>query len=119
MIENTDFNISVGKVISLVPLQIGKATELGEQYKHFAINPYAIHSIGVDIGFGSSNTAVVGAGIIPEQAKNMKVIPVNFSTEHKTMLSSLAMMISKEYIAITKEFDRLIISIRTAYSTEL
>ena len=172
-----------GNVFS--PSQIDKAVELGEEYKHLEINPYAIHSIGIDIGFGSSNTAVVATEFIPEQAKirvvyaqewehgdpqaivnqifnlylqygtdntfiwidgsnrafcnllkvafseslnweksritpdSMKVLPVNFSTEHKTMLSSLAMMISKEYIAIPKEFDRLIISLRTAFSTEL
>ena len=50
---------------------------------------------------------------------NMKVIPVNFSTDHKQMLSHLAMMIGKEYLCIPKEYDRLIISLRTAYSTEL
>jgi len=50
---------------------------------------------------------------------NMKVILVNFSTDHKQMLSHLAMMIGKEYRCIPKEFDRLIISLRTAYSTEL
>jgi hypothetical protein len=47
---------------------------------------------------------------------NMKVIPVNFSTDHKQMLSHLAMMIGKEYLCIPKEFDRLIISLRIAYS---
>jgi hypothetical protein len=31
---------------------------------------------------------------------NMKVIPVNFSTDHKQMLSHLAMMIGKEYLCI-------------------
>ena len=174
-----------GNVFS--PSQIDKAVELGEQFKNFPINPYAIHSIGVDIGFGSSNTAVVATEFIPESAKirvihaqewehgdpqaivnlifnlylqyctdntfifvdgsnraftnllkvsfseslnweksitkpspnNMKVIPVNFSTEHKQMLSHLAMMVSKSYLAIPKESDRLIISLRTAYSTEL
>jgi hypothetical protein len=49
----------------------------------------------------------------------MTVIPVSFAAEHKQMLSHLAMMISKEYIAIPKEHDRLIISLRTAFSTEL
>ena len=49
----------------------------------------------------------------------MKVIPVNFATEHKQMLSHLAMMVSKEYLGIPKEFDKLIIALRTAYSTEL
>jgi hypothetical protein len=50
---------------------------------------------------------------------NMKVIPVNFSTEHKNMLSSLAMMVSKSYLAIPKEYDKLIISLRTAWANEL
>ena len=171
------------------PSQIDKAVELGEQYKRLAINSYAIHSIGVDIGFGSSNTAVVATEFIRESAKirvihsqvwehgdpqaivnlifnlylqygtdntfiwidgsnraflnlakvtfgeslnweksitntkpspnNMKVIPCNFSTDHKQMLSHLAMMVSKKYLCIPKEFNRLIISLRTAHSTEL
>ena len=50
---------------------------------------------------------------------NLKVIACNFSTDHKQMLSHLAMMVSKEYLCIPKEYDRLIISLRTAYSTEL
>lgn len=165
--------------------QVDACVNLGEQYKHLPINPYAIHSIGVDIGFGSSNTAVVATDFIPEQAKirviysqewehgdpqaivnlifslylqygtdntfifvdgsnrafcnllkvsfseslnwekskitpdSMKVLPVSFAAEHKQMLSHLAMLISKSYLAIPKEFERLIISLRTAYSTEL
>ena len=35
------------------------------------------------------------------------------------MLSHLAMMISKEYLCIPKEYDKLAIALRTAYSTEL
>lgn len=30
---------------------------LGEQLKHIPMNPYAIHSLGIDPGFGSSATA--------------------------------------------------------------
>ena len=33
------------------PLQIERAVELGEQYKDLPINPYCIHSIGIDPGF--------------------------------------------------------------------
>ena len=44
---------------------------------------------------------------------NMKVIPSNFSAEHKQMLTHLAMIISKEYLGIPKEYDRLSISLRT------
>ena len=44
----------------------------------------------------------------------MKVLPVNFATEHKQMLAHLHMLVNKEYLAIPKEFDKLIISLRTA-----
>jgi hypothetical protein len=50
---------------------------------------------------------------------SMKVLPVSFATEHKQMLSHLAMMISKSYLAIPKGYDKLIISLRTAYANEL
>ena len=42
----------------------------------------------------------------------MKVLPVSFAAEHKQMLSHLAMMISKEYLCIPQEFDKLIISLK-------
>jgi len=48
----------------------------------------------------------------------MKVLPVNFQTEHKQMLSHLHVMINKKYLAIPKEHDKLITSLRTAYVTE-
>jgi hypothetical protein len=50
--------------------------------------------------------------------ETMKVLPINFSTEHKQMLSHLAMLVSKEYLAIPEKFDKLIISLRTAYANE-
>ena len=56
-----------GNVFS--PLQIDKAIEMGEQFKHLAINPYSIHSIGCDVGFGSSNTAVVATEFLNEESK--------------------------------------------------
>ena len=40
----------------------------------------------------------------------MKILPVNFATEHKQMLAHLHMLVNKEYLAIPKEFDKLIIS---------
>jgi hypothetical protein len=51
--------------------------------------------------------------------ESMKVLPVNFSTEHKSMLAHLSVLLSKECLAIPEEFDKLIVSLRTAYSTEL
>ena len=49
----------------------------------------------------------------------MKVLPVNFATEHKQMLSHLALLVSKSYLAVPKEFDKLIISLCTAWANEL
>ena len=42
----------------------------------------------------------------------MKVLPVTFTTEHKHMLAHLHMLINKEYLAIPKEYDKLIISFK-------
>ena len=49
----------------------------------------------------------------------MKVLPVNFATEHKQMLAHLATLVSKSYLAVPKEFDKLIIWLRTAWANEL
>jgi len=51
--------------------------------------------------------------------ESMKVLPANFATDHKQMLSHLAMLVSKEYLAIPQQFDKLIISLRTAWANEL
>lgn len=53
--------------------------------------------------------------ITPE---SMHVLPISFGSTHKDMLSHLAMLVSKSYLAIPKEFDKLIISLRTAYANE-
>jgi terminase large subunit-like protein len=50
---------------------------------------------------------------------NMTVIPVNFATEHKQMLSHLHVMITDKYLVIPEEHDKLIISLRTAYANDL
>ncbi|MGA7006385.1 MAG: hypothetical protein WBY28_04845 [Nitrososphaeraceae archaeon] len=47
-----------------------------------------------------------------------KVLPVNFATGHKQMLAQLHMLVNKEYLAIPEQFDKLIISLRTAYANE-
>jgi hypothetical protein len=172
----------VGNVFS--PSQIDKTIESGEQYNttKIPINDYTLHSVGVDVGFGSSKTAIVLTEYLKEESKirvlyaeefehgnpqdivdicfnlyrkhwntwffvdganrafvnllkvafdeslswekgnvnpdTMKVLPVNFSTEHKQMLSHLHLLINKEYLAIPKEHDKLIISPRTAYANE-
>ena len=50
---------------------------------------------------------------------NTKIRPINFSTEHRNMLSNLHAMITKEYLAIPEKHDRLLTSLRTAYAEEL
>ena len=48
----------------------------------------------------------------------MEIIPVNFSTDHKNMLSHLYMMVNKGYLAIPQKYDKLIVSLRTAQANE-
>jgi len=50
---------------------------------------------------------------------NTKIRPVNFSTEHRNMLSNLHAIISKGYLAIEEKHDKLLTSLRTAYAEEL
>ena len=50
---------------------------------------------------------------------NTKIRPINFSTEHRNMLSNLHAMVSKGYLAIEEKHDKLLTSLRTAYAEEL
>ena len=50
---------------------------------------------------------------------NIRIRPVNFSAEHKNMLSNLHAVITKRYLAIPEKYDKLITSLRTAYAYEL
>ena len=42
---------------------------------------------------------------------------VTFSTEHKQMFTHLRMLVNK-YLAIPKEYDKLMVGIRTAYANK-
>jgi len=48
-----------------------------------------------------------------------RIRPVNFNTEHRNMLGNLVAVISKGYLAIDPKYDKLLISLRTAYAEEL
>ena len=50
---------------------------------------------------------------------NTRIRPVNFSTDHRNMLSNLHAIVSKEYLAIEEKHDKLLTSLRTAYAEEL
>ena len=47
-----------------------------------------------------------------------KVIPVNFNSNHKAMISHLAHLMNNNYIAIPEQHDKLILSLKTAYTNE-
>jgi hypothetical protein len=47
------------------------------------------------------------------------LIPVNFNTDHKTMLSYIYNTVNKRYLAAPEKFDRQIISLRAATAKEL
>ena len=49
---------------------------------------------------------------------NIKIRPINFSTEHKNMLSNLHAVVTKRYLPIPEKYDKLITSLRTAYANE-
>ena len=49
---------------------------------------------------------------------NNKIIPVNFSTENKSMIAHLATLFQDHKVAIDPRFDKLIISLRTAQCNE-
>ena len=51
--------------------------------------------------------------------ETMQVIPVNFGTEHKQLLTHLHVVVSKGYLAIPEKHDKLITSLRTAWAKEL
>jgi hypothetical protein len=174
-----------GKIGNLLsPLTIDTAVKTGELLKDIPVNPYCIHSLGVDPAFGSSAFGLVLTEHLKEEDKirvlyaeqfenhpdpndlvnrifeihrqyhnlwifvdgaargfitslkiafnenpnyeraedvslqTNKIIPVNFSTEHKTMISHLAQLFNDEYIAIPEKFDKLIISLKTAVVNE-
>ena len=68
MTENTNtVRGKIGNVFS--PSQIDKTIQLGEQYTKIPTNDYTLHSVGVDFGFGSSNTAVVLTEFLKEEHK--------------------------------------------------
>jgi hypothetical protein len=55
-----------------------------------------------------------------DATKNMKVVPVHFSSEHKSMLGHCKMILEKDggRIAINPTFDKLITALRTAVDND-
>ena len=177
----------LGRVGNLLSQKtIDYAVSLGEQFniKHEPMNPYAIHSLGIDPAFGSSAFGLVLTEHIPERdiirvllaeqyenhpdpqamidrifeihrqywnlwifidasargfitslkiafgeninyqsvdevhPGNNKVLPISFSKEHKTMLSHMEQLFNTHKVAVSPEFDKLVIALKTAVVNE-
>lgn len=50
--------------------------------------------------------------------EGMRVVPVNFATEHKNMLSHLYLLVNQGRVAIPQQYNKLILSLRTAQANE-
>jgi hypothetical protein len=83
-------------------------------------NPSFIKSLKLQIGEDPDYDKVIArykAEKIGNWSQNMKIVPVNFNSEHKSMLGHCKMVIEKDggRIAINpNRFDKLITSLRTA-----
>jgi len=55
-----------------------------------------------------------------DATKDMRIVPVNFNSEHKAMLGHCKMILEKDggRIAINPEFDKLITALRTAIDND-
>ena len=82
-------------------------------------NPSFIRALKIEIGDEDEEyePLVERARKMKSDVSNyMQVIPVNFSSEHKTMLGNCKMLLEKDggYIAVNPKVDKLITSLKTA-----
>jgi hypothetical protein len=85
-------------------------------------NPSFIRALKIQIGEDEEYEEII------KEAKNrnrnyefsMDVVPVSFSTEHRSMLGNCKMLLERDggYIAINPKFDKLITSLRTAVEND-
>jgi hypothetical protein len=86
-------------------------------------NPSFIRSLKLRIGEDAEYEKAIqtakqdGYG---DGTNNMKIVPVNFSTSHKSMLGHTKMILEQEpkVLAINPVFDKLIVSLRTAVAND-
>jgi hypothetical protein len=67
------------------------------------------------IAFGESINYEHAEDVLPS---NNKVLPVNFSKENKSMISHLAQLFNEHKVAVDPQFEKLIISLKTAQVNE-
>jgi hypothetical protein len=79
---------------------------------------------GSNAGFVTTLKRKFGESFRPDidyskiSAEGQHVIPVHFATEHKQMLTHLHLFVDKGWLAIPKEYDKLLLSMRTAIATD-
>jgi hypothetical protein len=87
-------------------------------------NPSFIRSLKLQIGEEAEHDQVIAryrSEKLGDATKNMKIVPVNFNTEHKAMLGHCKMILENDggRIAINPDkFDKLITSLRTAVDND-
>ena len=88
-------------------------------------NPSFIKSLKLQIGEDADYDKVIARykseGLGDSWSENMRIVPVNFNSEHKSMLGHCKMILENEggRIAINPErFDKLITSLRTAVDND-
>jgi hypothetical protein len=87
-------------------------------------NPSFIKSLKIQIGEESDYDKVIArykAEGLADATKDMRIVPVNFNSEHKAMLGHCKMILEQEpgKIAISPDkFDKLITALRTAVDND-
>jgi hypothetical protein len=66
----------VGNIFS--PYQVDNCIELGEQYKDLPINHFCVHSLGLDVAFGSSSRTAL---VLTEHMEEYDKIRILYSEE--------------------------------------
>ena len=116
--ERPDYNEMLSKIWSLMTeFELSKRN--GKIYVDGA-NPSFIKSLKIQLGEDPNYDNVIAYYKSQkwDWTRNMFVIPVNFSTEHKAMVGHAKLMFEQGNISINSKHDKLVTSLRTAIENE-
>ena len=116
--ERPDFNEMLSIIWRLM-IEFELSRKNGKIYVDGA-NPSVIKSLKMQLGEDSDYDRVIAYYKSQkwDWTRNMVVIPVNFSTEHKAMLGHTKLLFEEGRISISPKHDKLITSLRTAVENE-
>jgi hypothetical protein len=74
-------------------------------------------------GFTNECKSKYGESLTWEKTEDVSIednyiIPINFGTKHKSLLEWTYQLLSKQKIAIPSKYDKLILSLKTAYASD-